>query len=328
MVIGMVDWTDETISEQSTLMVRRPDPGASRRTSYAYPAERGTVLGTARRSSPALVLDRWFMMSEGVEFDDEDVIAGLEQLYQTPSMVERRRLVRDALALSPGEAVLSVGTGPGFEARGLAEAVGDTGHVHGLDNEQAMLAVARDRCADQPWVTFEQGDAVDLPMDTGTFDAAVAVQVYEYVPDLNAALGELYRVLRPGGRAVVFDSDWGTLTWHAADEARNARMISAFDAHCPHPRLARTLKPRLEQADFQVTRQDVYVHFETEFDEDRSISAGLLPLVRDFLVLQANLDTAEVDAWVDDVHRRAAAGEYFFSFNQYLFLVEKSGADQ
>lgn len=260
-------------------------------------------------------------MSEGVDFDEERV-AEMERIYRTASMVERRHLIRDTLSLAAGEHVLSIGTGPGFESRGFAEDVGETGRVHGIDTAEPMLTVARERCHDQPQATFGVGDAADLPGDDGTYDAAAAVQVYEYVPDLDSAIGELYRVLKPGGRAIVFDSDWSTMTYHAADEARSERILEAFDAHCAHPRLARTLKPRLERANFEVTDQDVYVHFETELNED-AVAAALLPPIKGVVTEQGGIDEGEAEAWVDDLHQRAEAGEFFFTFNQYLFLAEK-----
>lgn len=260
-------------------------------------------------------------MGEGVEFDEE-WIATMERIYRTASMTERRRRIRDVLALEPGEDVLSVGTGPGFESREFAEDVGENGRVYGIDTAEPMLAAARDRCGDYPWATFEQGDAADLPVEDGTFDAAAAVQVYEYVPDLDAAFAELYRGLRPGGRAVVFDSDWSTLAYHTADEERSERIISAFDAHCPHPRLARRLEPLLERANFEVTDRDVFVHFETELSED-ALGEALLAPVRKVVTEQGGIDEAEGKAWVEDVHERAEAGEYFFNLNQYFFVAEK-----
>lgn len=260
-------------------------------------------------------------MSEGINFDEERV-AEMEKIYRTASMTERRRRIRDALALNPGEHVLSIGTGPGFESHGLAADVGETGRVHGIDTAEPMLAVARERCADQPQATFEQGDAANLPVEDGAFDVATAVQIYEYVPDLDAAFEELYRALRPGGRAVVFDSDWSTMTFHAADETRSERIISAFDIHCPHPRLARTLKPRLERANFEVTEQAVYVHFETELTED-AVATALIPPIRGLVTEQGGIDEADAEAWVEDLHERAEDGEFFFNFNQYLFVAEK-----
>ncbi|MFC6942621.1 methyltransferase domain-containing protein [Salinirubellus sp. GCM10025818] len=260
-------------------------------------------------------------MSEETEFDEER-IAAMERIYRTTSMVERRQRVRDALALKPGEHVLSVGTGPGFESRGLAKDVGENGRVHGIDTAEPMLATARERCEDQPWATFEQGDAANLPIEDGAFDAAAAVQVYEYVPDLNTAFDELYRALRPGGRAVVLTSDTSTMTYHAADEARSEQIVDTFAAHYTQPRLARTIKPKLEQANFEVNDQDVYVHFETELTED-AVSGAFIPALKEIATEQGGVDEVDVEAWVDDLHERAEAGEYFFNYNQYLFVVEK-----
>lgn len=259
-------------------------------------------------------------VTEGVEFDAERV-AEMEQIYRTSSMADRRRRVRGVLGLEPDESVLSIGTGPGFEVRGLAADLGDTGHVHGIDTARPMLTVARERCADRLSATFAAGDAAALPVDDDAFDAAVAVQVYEYVPDLAAAFAELRRVLRPGGRAAVFDSDWATLTFNAADQARSERIVDAFDVHCPHPRLALTLKPRLERAGFEVAEQEAFVHFETDLDED-SLAGTLMPAIAGVVAERGGGDADEVQAWVDDLRDRAEAGEFFFSLTQYLFVVE------
>ena len=260
-------------------------------------------------------------MSDGTEFNEER-IAALERIYRTPSMSDRRRRVRDLLALESGEEVLSVGTGPGFESHGLAADVGEEGRVHGIDTAPPMLAVARDRCADLDWATFEEGDAAELPIGAATFDAATAVQVYEYVADLDAAVSELYRVLRPGGRAIVLSSDARTMTYHAADQARSDRITAAFANHYTNPQLARTVKPRLEGANFEVTDQEAYVHFETELCDD-AVSAAFIPGIKSVVTERGAIDEREVEAWVDDLHARGDAGEYFFSYNQYLYVAEK-----
>lgn len=262
-------------------------------------------------------------MSEGLDFD-EGMLETVERLYRTSSMAGRRQWIRKALELSPGESVLSVGTGPGFEAAGLGRAVGESGTVLAIDTAAPMLAAARERCADQPWVTFEQGDATALPVADGAVDAALAVQVYEYVQDVDAAIAELARVLRPGGRAIVFDSDWETMVYHAADPERSERILRAFDAHCPHPRIARTLEARLERAGLDVTDRDSWVHLDTAMDED-AVGAAFVPGIRDVAVSRGGIDEAEADAWVADLEARDAAGEFFFSFNQYLFRAEKPG---
>lgn len=260
-------------------------------------------------------------MSDQSEFDEER-IAALERIYRTPSMRNRRRRVRDALDLESGEDVLSVGTGPGFESQGLAADVGEEGRVHGIDTAAPMLAVAREHCTDLEWATFEEGDAVNLPVANETFDAATAVQVYEYVADLDTAFSELYRALRPGGRAVVLTSDARSMTYHALDQARSDRITDAFGDHYVNPQLALTAKARLERANFTVTVQEPYVHFETDLSDD-AVSAAFIPGIKGVVRDRGAIDETEVEAWVDDLHARADAGEYFFSYNQYLFLVEK-----
>ena len=96
-----------------------------------------------------------------------------------------------------------------------------------------MVALSRRRFADPPLrerTSILKADATRLPFEAGHFDAAVSTQVYEYVPDVDRALADLYRVLRPGGRALILDTDWDSLVWHSSDQARgssNSPMIPA-----------------------------------------------------------------------------------------------------
>jgi arsenite methyltransferase len=131
---------------------------------------------------------------------DEKQAKQVEQTYMTADIVEQRRATRALLALQPGERVLDIGSGPGFLAEEMAAEVGPEGAVHGVDPSESMLAIARRRGTA---VQYALGDAVSLPFDDETFDAAIATQVYEYVPDMPAALAEVRRVLRPGGRLLL-----------------------------------------------------------------------------------------------------------------------------
>jgi arsenite methyltransferase len=151
-------------------------------------------------------------------FDDR-LAAQLETLYRTRDVLRRRRLVREALAAGPGERVLDVGCGPGFYVAELLEQVGPAGSVTGVDASPQTLALAQRRTEGAANVELHLGDATDLPVGDGAFDAALSVQVLEYVAGLDAALGELHRVLRPGGRLVIWDVDWSTVSWHSADPA-------------------------------------------------------------------------------------------------------------
>src|SRR3990167_4524013 len=149
----------------------------------------------------------------------------------TPDVVAQRARVIDLLAPTPGERLLDVGIGPGLLALDLARLVGESGRLVGLDLAPAMVAAAADRLAGVGHAEVRIGDAADLDLPDGAFDAAVSTQVYEYVDDMPRALAELHRVLRPGGRAVILDTDWRSLVWHSSDTARMDRMLACWDDH-------------------------------------------------------------------------------------------------
>ena len=182
---------------------------------------------------------------------DADTARRIEALYQIRDAVHRRELVREALAAVRGDRVLDVGCGPGFYCLELSEIVGSSGSVVGVDSSPAMLQLARARCAGRDNVGLLEGEATALPVESGTFDGAVCVQVLEYVADVDVALAELHRALRPGGRAVVWDVDWATVSIHSRDTALTERVLRAWDEHLADPSLPRTLGARLRSAGFE-----------------------------------------------------------------------------
>jgi len=101
--------------------------------------------------------------------------------------------------LSGARAVVDIGTGEGQLAR-LA-AAGGAGSVVGLDPTWAQLAVARTRGGGP---TLVRASAAHLPLASASFDAAVACLVFEHIVEVDAALAEVGRVLRPGGRFLFF----------------------------------------------------------------------------------------------------------------------------
>ena len=95
-------------------------------------------------------------MSE-LHFDDA-AAKRLLALYTTPDVARTREAFLRALAPQPGEHVLDVGCGPGFLAGLIADAVGPSGAVTGIDVSEPLLAVARSHCANKPWVVLQHGD--------------------------------------------------------------------------------------------------------------------------------------------------------------------------
>ncbi|WP_324663629.1 methyltransferase domain-containing protein [Haloarcula sediminis] len=261
-------------------------------------------------------------MSDPMEYH-EQAARQEERIYETSAAATRRRRVRDLLEPATGDSVLSIGCGPGFEPAELAPVVGEAGRVVGLDRSDTMLGLAAGRCREYDQASLAAGDAAALPVATASVDAATAVQVYEYVPDVDRALAELNRVLAPAGRAVVCDADWDAAVWRSPDPERMARVLSAFDDHCPHPRLGSRLAPKLRVAGFRVEEVVPTTVVETSLDEDAFVT-HLLPAVESFAAAHEAIDPGEAEAWADDLRAADRRGETFFSYTQYLYRVSPS----
>jgi ubiquinone/menaquinone biosynthesis C-methylase UbiE len=276
------------------------------------------------RDSEDEELDRSVYVSQ-LEFDEETG-KQLEELYRLRDAVRRRRLVRAALAAAPGDRVLDVGCGPGFYCAELAEEVGLDGSIVGLDASTQMLSLAERRCEDYENVALHQADATTLPVADASFDAAVCVQVLEYVADVAAVLAELYRVLRPGGRVVVWDVDWATVSWQSLEPARMKRVLRGWEHHLTHPSLPRTLAPALRTAGFEQVEMHAHSFASAEFDPE-TYGVALIPVVKSFIVGHGEVAEQEADAWAAEQHELGARGEYFFACSQFCFgatrLIER-----
>lgn len=129
-----------------------------------------------------------------------------------------RRTV-ERLRLSPGECVLDVCCGSGASAIPAAQFVGPSGSVVGVDLAENLLELARTKAKQHGLenIQFQSGDLTHLPFDEGSFDVVVCVFGIFFVPDMHAALRELKRVVRIGGRVAV--TTWGPRFFEPANTA-------------------------------------------------------------------------------------------------------------
>jgi len=261
-------------------------------------------------------------MSTGLRFDNK-ASERLIAVYVTPDVVAQRQHIVDALRLQPGERVLDVGSGPGFLASTIADKVGASGQVCGVDISERLLAVAAAHCAHKAWVDFRYGDATKLPFPDGFFDVAVVTQVLEYVADVHTALMELHRVLRPKGRALILDTDWESIVWHATNRERANRILKAWDDHLADPYLPRTLAPKLRQAGFRVETQQIIPLFNPVFDTE-TYSNRMIDIIVPFVSGRQEITAEEAEAWAQELRQLGEAGSYFFSINRYLFIARRS----
>lgn len=109
--------------------------------------------------------------------------------------------------LQPGERVVDVGSGAGFDSLLAARMVGSTGRVLGIDMTPAMLANARAAATEAGLanVEFREGYGEALPVSDGWADVVFSNGVLNLMPDKALALGEMARILKPGGRLQIAD---------------------------------------------------------------------------------------------------------------------------
>lgn len=255
---------------------------------------------------------------------DEQTAKAIERMYLIRDAERRRAIVREALAGAPGERILDVGCGPGFYCAELLADVTPSGAVVGVDGSAPMLALAARRLAGHANVELLEADAVALPVADGSFDAVLSVQVQEYVPDVAAALGELHRAVRAGGRALVWDVDWATLSINTRDQARMDRVLRAWDEHLAHPTLPRTLAPQLRSAGFEDV--EVAGHaFVTVALDGETYGGAILPFIADFVPGRGGVTEAEAQAWLAEQRELDERGEFSFAITQFCFTARKPG---
>ena len=144
--------------------------------------------------------------------------------------ITRGRLVQ-ALAADPGQRLLEVGPGTGYYALPIARSLGATGRLDIFDLQQEMLDHTMRRAGKAGIANIfpTQGDAELLPYEDQSFDGAYLVTVLGEIPDQTAALRELLRVLRPGGRLVVGEIFLADPHWVGPKELREQAAATGFE---------------------------------------------------------------------------------------------------
>jgi ubiquinone/menaquinone biosynthesis C-methylase UbiE len=250
----------------------------------------------------------------------------LGRTYDAPAVTAQRSRTRELLGARPGDRVLDLGCGPGHLTTELAADLGPEGRVIALDRQLDMVHAARERATGAGMAgrcALALADAIALPLADDSCDGAVVVQVLEYVPDLARALEELYRVLRPGARAVLVDTDWRSCVWHTDDRDRTDKVLRAWEAHFVHPHLPSSMPRLARETGFASTQVHAVPVVETATEVETgsdTYSHGMAATIARF-VGRREPDLA--GAWRDDVRSQAAAGTYFFAVTRFATVVTR-----
>jgi ubiquinone/menaquinone biosynthesis C-methylase UbiE len=238
-----------------------------------------------------------------------DLAARLERRAKAEDEVAARETYLTLLDITAGERVLDVGCGSGAVTRDIARRVGERGLAVGLDPSPELLAVARGLAEGAGLgdrAEFREGNALRLPFPDGSFDVVVCATVLSHVPEGEAAIPELARVLRPGGRLGVFDFDADMTIFTHPDRALTRRIVAAAsDATAVDGWLARRLPLLFERAGIADVRVRGFFPLETE---PRSFYASMADRCAEVAVKVGVITEFERSAWLDAFHEQEAQG--------------------
>jgi ubiquinone/menaquinone biosynthesis C-methylase UbiE len=190
----------------------------------------------------------------------------LDAANRLPTMSVSKRIILDGLQLRAGARVLDLGCGLGDDTFQIAERIGASGNVTGVDVSTSMIDEARRRAEGRGLpVDFEVGDSQALRFAAGTFDGVRAERMLMHVPDAERAIAEIARVLAPGGRVSVFDFDWETQFCDSPHKETTRTIALTFCDGMKNGWIGRRM-PRLFKshgiADVAVQNQTVFVTYE------------------------------------------------------------------
>jgi SAM-dependent methyltransferase len=254
--------------------------------------------------------------------DDDDIelmVMLLDMQDASPPIGRLRAWALDAIAVQPGEVAVDVGSGTGTITRLLGSLVAPGGQAIGVEPNVRLRQIAEARAAAAACVRLVDGLAAELPVPDGSVDVLWCERVLQHLPDPQAAIEEFARVLRPGGRAVLLDSDHASRVMSALDYEVEAKIIAAFMGQIPNPRAARLIPQQAMRAGFTV-------------DPDIGSAALLLPsqeltsflrIAADQAVSDGTLSPAEADDAVRAVQAADEAGHAFSAVTMFGFLLRK-----
>lgn len=240
-----------------------------------------------------------------------EIAAFQQRLAACQEMAARRVAVLSELAPRRGERILEVGCGAGLLLREIGLAVGPHGLAAGLDISPDQIAAAERECAGVPAVKPMVGDVRTLAYRDSVFDAAVAVQVLEYIPDIERALAELHRVLKPGARVLCLATNWDSTFWHGPEAALTREIAAAWESHAPWPNLPARLPPMLRAAGFRAIRT-LPVPIVNPNLHEHTFAWWTARMMAAHAVREG-LAEARARTWLEALEQAEEEGEFFFS---------------
>ena len=261
--------------------------------------------------------------------DDPNVAVLLATMGATARWSATRQLrawERNELGLGSGQRLLDVGCGLGEAALALAEDLGEDGEVVGVDISAEMVRAARAKAGTAPCRTrFLVGDACSLAEQDASFDVVRSERTLQWLADPVAAVAEMARVVRPGGRVSLIDTDWSTFAIDIGDAAIAAMVRDAMRTERGRPsNIGRRLDQLVRDTGLvPIARSEATETWSSWNPDEAPAPDGCFSMesLADDLVAAHHLPAAERDRFVARIHLAARHGEFSMRLTMYAIVA-------
>ena len=248
------------------------------------------------------------------------LVAALDIQETNPGVRRLRAWAHEALAPRAGERALDIGSGTGSTTRELAAAVGDSGSALGVEPNPGLRTIAQERAAEagNP-ARFTDGDALSLPVPDASVDVVWCERVLQHLAEPDKAVAEMARVLRPGGRVALLDTDWATTILHPGDPEIMAALTAGALTGAANPYAGRRLVGQLSAAGFVVDDRGS----QALLQDHRSVVWPLIRMLGESAVRRGALTEAQRDRAYADLTEAAEQGALHMSVTMFAVVAHR-----